>query len=195
MPEFPDFSDPSSAAVPELVNSAIAGDARAWRGLVDRFTPLVRAVARRYGLSAADAEDVCQTVWLRVVEHLGEIREPRALPGWIVTVTRNEALRLVSGQRRTVPIDPQVDPRLDQIDHADVADNLLHLEVRQTVRSGVVDLQPRHRDLLLLFLDEPEMSYGQISDRLGMPHGSIGPTRARSLEKLQANTAIRALAS
>ena len=82
-------------ALDDLVTRARAGDQASWNALVDRFLPLVNGVIRRFRLSSADADDVNQTVWLRLVEHLGDLREPRALPGWLVTTTRNEALRVI----------------------------------------------------------------------------------------------------
>ncbi len=89
-------------AVTSMVEAARDGDAAAWNRLVERYLPLVVAVAGRYRLNADEVADVSQTLWLRLVEHLDEIREPRALPGWIVTTTRNEAFRLHQ--------DPEQDP-------------------------------------------------------------------------------------
>ena len=84
----------------ELVAAAVSGDQAAWNSLVERFAPLVTSVIRRFRLTEGDADDVRQNTWLRLVEHLEGIREPRALPGWIVTTTRNEALRVLSARRR-----------------------------------------------------------------------------------------------
>jgi RNA polymerase sigma factor (sigma-70 family) len=195
MTEFSRGEDCSQATLPELVSAALSGDRGAWNSLVDRFAPLVRAVISRFRLTIADADDVSQNVWLSLVEHLKDIRDPRALPGWIVTTTKNEALRVLSAQRRTQPVDPQADNHFERVDHTDVAENILRLERRQAVRSGLADLVPKQRDLLLLILQDPEISYLKISEELGIPTGSIGPTRGRSLERLQATTAIRALAS
>src|SRR3954462_14793229 len=92
--------------VEELVDAARAGDAAAWDALVDRFLPLVTAVIRRLRLSAADADDVNQTVWLRLLEHLDRLREPRALPGWLATTARREGLRMLKRRGREVSVDP-----------------------------------------------------------------------------------------
>jgi len=180
--------------LPELVVAAVGGNRAAWNSLVERFAPLVTSVIRRFRLTESDADDVRQNTWLRLVEHLEYIREPRALPGWIVTTTRNEALRVLSARRRVEPVDPQVDDRLDPINDEDLATNLLLTERRQAVRAGLAELRSEHRELLLLVSD-PEISYRQISRRLGMPIGSIGPTRARCLQKLKDTTTMRALAS
>ena len=96
----------------DLVARARAGDQASWNALVDRFLPLVNSVIAKFRLSAADGDDVNQTVWLRLVEHLGDLREPRALPGWLVTTARNEALRVIRLRGRATPVDPQgYDPR------------------------------------------------------------------------------------
>ncbi len=97
-----DASDP----LPALVSQAREGDQGAWNAIVERYLPLVCGLARRYRLSEADGDDVCQTVWLRLVEKLGDIREPAALPGWIATTTRNECLRVIAGRKRMTPVDP-----------------------------------------------------------------------------------------
>ena len=180
--------------LPELVAGAVSGNRAAWNSLVERFAPLVTSVIRRFRLTESDADDVRQNTWLRLVEHLEGIREPRALPGWIATTTRNEALRVLSARRRVEPVDPQVDDRLDTINNEDLAMNLLLVERRQAVRAGLAELRSEHRELLLLVSD-PEISYRQISRRLGMPTGSIGPTRARCLQKLRDTTTVQALAS
>jgi RNA polymerase sigma factor (sigma-70 family) len=180
--------------LPELVAAAVSGNRAAWNSLVERFAPLVTSVIRRFRLTESDADDVRQNTWLRLVEHLEGIREPRALPGWIATTTRNEALRVLSARRRVEPVDPQVDDRLDTINNEDLAMNLLLVERRQAVRAGLAELRSEHRELLLLVSD-PEISYRQISRRLGMPTGSIGPTRARCLQKLRDTTTLQALAS
>jgi RNA polymerase sigma factor (sigma-70 family) len=96
-------------AVTSMVEAARDGDAAAWNRLVERYLPLVVAVAGRYRLNADEVADVSQTLWLRLVEHLDGIREPRALPGWIVTTTRNEAFRLIKTRNRTLSIDPLSD--------------------------------------------------------------------------------------
>ena len=165
-------------------------------GLVERFNPLISAVTRRYRLAPSDASDVRQTVWLRLVEHIEDLREPRALPGWIATTTRNEAQRVLSARRRVHLVDPQVQShRLDRPSHVDLDENLLRQETQAAVHAGLNELRPEHRDLLILLFADPELSYQEISRKLGIPTGSIGPTRARSLQKLHATTPIRLLAS
>ena len=183
------------SGLPAMVVAAIRGDERAWSVLVERFSPLVSSIVRTFRLTPADADDIGQTVWLYLVEHLADLREPRALPGWIITTTRREAMRVRSGERRVEPVDPQEDRRLDRIDRRDVAAHLLSAERRQAVRDGLSELPTLHRELLLLTVADPDVPYRQIGRRLGIPTGSIGPTRARTLRKLGDTEPVRALAS
>ena len=108
-PVVPDPSDPTvvGCGLSELVRAANNGDSSAWNALVSRYTPLVESVTRRYRLSLSDAEDVSQVVWLRLFENLRRLREPRALPGWIRTTTKNEALRLLALGRRAEGVQSQ----------------------------------------------------------------------------------------
>ena len=177
--------------VGELVAGAARGEQPAWHALVDRYLPLVRAVARAYRLADRDAEDVSQTVWLRLVEHLGSIREPRALPKWLITTAQHEALRLIRSNGRELPVDPLTGPAARVADDVDVAAELLRAERQQALRDGLAELSPRDRQLLVLLVADPPLSYQQISTVLGMPIGSIGPTRRRCLERLRATAAMR----
>src|SRR6187397_1234709 len=170
-------------SVSSLVERARDGDQGAWDALVERYLPLVCGTIARTGLYGAEAEDVNQTVWLRLVEHLDEIREPLALPGWIATTARRECIRALQKQSRLVPVDPQAgstqlesgssQPALDEA--------LLADERRQALRDGLAELPEDRRALLLLLLEDPPLPYREISARLGIPVGSIGPTRVRAL--------------
>ncbi len=175
-----------------LVEAARRGEPCAWRGLVQRFTPLVRGIACRYRLGEHDAEDVAQVIWLRLVEHLHRLREPLALPGWIATTAHHESLRLARGRARTLPVDPLDDSAQAFLGQdPDVDADLLQAEQVEAVRAGLADLPTAQRDLLLLLAADPPLSYREISARLGMPIGSIGPTRARTLARLEATPAVR----
>lgn len=177
--------------VTELVEAAASGEQEAWNRLVDQFMPLVWSVTRIYRLASHDAEDVSQTVWLRLVEHLTDIREPRALPKWIITTAKNESLRLIKAHRRTLPVDSLDDSAMAAEAGASEAEaNLLRAERQQALRDGLAELAPRHRELLLLLVADPPISYGEISRLLDMRVGSIGPTRARCLDRLRGTAAI-----
>ncbi|GAA2710161.1 RNA polymerase sigma factor [Micromonospora olivasterospora] len=174
-----------------LVSAAAGGDESAWDELVRRYTPLVYSVVRSYDLSRADAADVNQTVWLRLVEHLGRVRDPEALAAWLATTARRECYRLSRLGRRTQPFDPY-DDALDayhgfsrQADVAAPDEELLRAERRQALREGFAQLPPRCQALLALLTADPPPSYREIAERLGVPVGSIGPTQARCLRRLR----------
>ena len=94
------------SGVSELVAAAVQGDQQSWNAIIERYTPLVRGIALRHRLSASDVEDVSQSSVADLLNHLADLREPRALPGWISTTTRNLVWKVLSGQRRMIPIDP-----------------------------------------------------------------------------------------
>ena len=179
--------------VTPLIADAIAGDQRAWRELHRRYSPLIGVTARKFRLSASNVDDVSQTVWLRLLMHMKDLREPRALPGWIVTTTRNEALRMLRSDRWSEPADPMADSRLQVVDRAEPDESLHRMERRRAVRAVIGELLPQHRELFRLLLADPQPSYSEISDRLGIPIGSIGPTRARCLARLRGTSALQAL--
>jgi RNA polymerase sigma factor (sigma-70 family) len=167
-------------SVASLVRAAAAGHEAAWDDLVDRFTPLIVSVVKRYRLSEQDAADVEQTVWMRLVQSLNRLREPAALPGWLRTTVRNEALR-VAGARRTVSL-YDLEP-VSVEEGPDV--HVLADERHEALLAAVAQLPPHQRDLLLLLIEDPPPSYDEISAKLGIAKGSIGPTRARALERLR----------
>jgi RNA polymerase sigma factor (sigma-70 family) len=177
--------------LPTLVRASAAGDENAWHELVHRYAYLVVSVTRQYRLSTVDAQDVSQTVWLRLVEHLADIREPRALASWIVTTAKHECLRQLRTGTRTVPVDPLAGGELDRCDPAEPDGELLAAERHQALRDGLAELAPQHRALLEMLAADPPPPYSEISQRLGIPVGSIGPTRRRILEKLRSTVAIR----
>jgi RNA polymerase sigma factor (sigma-70 family) len=187
-------ADEAQVDVAVLVAAAADGDEGAWNELVDRYTPLLVRVIAGYRLRGAELDDVAQTVWLRLVEHLGSLREPRALPGWIVTTARHEALRAVRRQDRTRPEDLNDESwsgRLATTDHGD--DELERAERHTALLEAFASLTTRQRQLLMLLAADPPVSYAEISRRTGMPVGSIGPTRARACEALRRVPAVQAL--
>jgi RNA polymerase sigma factor (sigma-70 family) len=179
----------------DLVNAARAGDKEAWNALVDRFLPLVTSVIAKYRLQASDANDVNQTVWLRLVEHLDDLRDPRALPGWLAAIARNESLKVIRLRARATPADPQW-ATWERPDHRPELDNDLIREERSiALREAMLELTPQRRELLRLLMVDPPIPYDQISIMLGIPRGSIGPTRARILDQLRNHRALQDLAS
>ena len=179
----------------DLVSAARAGDKDAWDALVDRFLPLVTCVIAKHRLPPSDADDVNQIVWLRLVEHLNDLREPLALPGWLATIARNESLGIIRLRGRMTPVDPQSAPweRADPEPELDA--ELIRQERAVALREATLELAPQRRELLKLLMADPPMSYDEISARLGIPKGSIGPTRARILEQLRTHQSITGLAT
>lgn len=174
-------------AVVDLVRRAADGDRTAWDLIVERYSPLVWAICRRFRLSDVDAEDVCAGVWLRLVERLGTIREPAALPGWLATTTRNECLQTVRARKRQVPVD-STEFRDEEGPPSD--EWLLASERYIALREALAGLPERCRRLLSLLFGEPPTPYTTIATTVGMPVGAIGPNRARCLEALRRSPAL-----
>jgi RNA polymerase sigma factor (sigma-70 family) len=176
----------SELSVTDLVSDAVSGNQEAWDALVERYSPLLMSVLRRYRMSSDDLYDVAQTVWLRMIENLGKLREPRALPGWIVTTARNESLRVLKAGARSRPFSSLYEGEAPMpSDDSEVDDDLLLEERRVALLEAFAELADRERELLKLLVADPPLPYAEIGSRLDMKVGSIGPTRARILEKLR----------
>ncbi|GGI08600.1 RNA polymerase sigma factor [Egicoccus halophilus] len=180
------------AAVEVLVRSAAAGDQDAFDELVARYSGLVWAVVRAHRLGDADAQDVFQTTWLRLVEHLDRLRDPRAVGGWLATTARHESLRLLRAADRTRPV------AADELDLADESRpasdaGLLGDEQRAVVWAAFDQLGERCRGLLRLLMADPTPSYEEVGAALDMPIGSIGPTRGRCLGQLREHLRTRGI--
>ena len=166
-----------------LVAAAAAGDQDAWNALVARFSGLVWSVIRGHRLSGADAADVSQTTWLRLVEHLDRIKDPARVGAWLATTARRESLHTLRLSGRHIPCGddlPQVEADTPGIDDA-----LLRDERDAELWEALGRLAPRDQALLRILSVEPAPSYREIASALAMPIGSIGPTRARCLERLR----------
>lgn len=174
----------------QLVAGALAGDEGSWSEIVRRHTNLVMARVRQFRLTPQQAEDVAQTVWLNLLEHLADLREPAALPGWISTATRHECIRMTNLSRRSIPVDPTTG-RFDVQDDGELDVELLRSERHAALRAALAEIPEHQRDLLLLLSTDPPPSYQEVSARLGIPVGSIGPTRQRGLARLRQTAAIR----
>jgi RNA polymerase sigma factor (sigma-70 family) len=171
--------------VSALVRDAKQGDQRAWDALVERFGGMVWAVARAHRLCDADAADASQATWLKLLEHVGEIKDPKAVGGWLATTARRECLRILRHAGRVDPLgdvggwDAIADcgPELDS--------RLLTGERDALLWRAFEALGPRDQALLRMLAADPAPSYEEIGAALGMPVGSIGPTRARALTRLR----------
>lgn len=176
-----------------LVDEAAAGRQEAWNEIVRRFLPLVFSVTGGMRLAPAEQQDVAQSVWLKLYQNLGRIREPDALPGWISVTTRHEALRLMRTSRHWVSVDPQLPVQSNERSTTapDVDEFVLRAERNQMIRDGLRELPEKERRLLEMVAEDPAPTYREISKRLGIPVGSIGPMRARYLAKLRQTRAMR----
>lgn len=189
-PNRDDCVDEDDAA---LVARCLRGESAAWSALVHRYQRLVYAIVRRAGLDEHAAADVFQTVFERLTHHLPRIDEPQRLQAWIVTTAKREVILQVQRAQRTVSMtrDGAGDdgaPEWDVADESPTAEAALDdLQQQHRMRLALDQLEPRLRDLMLmLFCDEDSrLSYEEIAERLAIPVGSIGPTRARCLAKLR----------
>jgi RNA polymerase sigma factor (sigma-70 family) len=182
---------PAEAELVALVADAAAGETRAWDALVHRYDSKLRAVARSYRLSASDVDDVVQMAWIKLFEHIRTIRNPAALPGWLKTTVRRNALATLQRPVRELLSD---DPDLG--DGADVDGPealLLAAEQREALLDALRILPERHRAMMMAFATEPSIEYSEISEQLEIPRGSIGPIRARSLSRLAQHPRLAAL--
>jgi RNA polymerase sigma factor (sigma-70 family) len=173
-----------------LVRAALAGDGRAFATLVARFDRTLRSIARSYRLSGWDVDEVIQSTWVQFLEHGAKLREPAAVGGWLATTARRYCLRVLQTHVRELLSEDlfEGEPRYDGGLDADI----LAAEQRAALNASLSQLTDRQRDLMTLLLDEPELSYEEVGRRLGLPVGSIGPTRARSLSRLRCDSRLRA---
>jgi RNA polymerase sigma factor (sigma-70 family) len=182
--------DPTVVA---LVNRAAGSDPAAWNEIVERYAPLVWSICTRFQLSNQDREDVGQSVWLLLVEQLGKLREPAALPGWLATTTHRECLRVVTAARRAERLGTELDDAESFVDGTLIDEEILMAERNAALRTALAELPPRCRQLLAMLTKDPPCSYAEISAGLHMPVGSIGPQRARCLERLRRSSTLAGL--
>ncbi len=176
-----------------LVTRASGGDQDAWHELVDRYAPLVYTICTRYRLSNHDVEDVGQNVWLLLVEKLGKLREPAALPGWLATTTARECLRVVTAASKAERLGTGLDDSVLFVDAAVIDEEILVAERNAALRAAFTELPSRCQRLLSMLISDPPHSYTEINATLGIPVGSIGPQRARCLDRLRRSSTLAAL--
>jgi RNA polymerase sigma factor (sigma-70 family) len=178
-----------NAGVPDvasLVRRAAAGDTSAWERLVDQYSRLIWAMTRDFKLSESDAADVVQATWLRLLEHIGRIEYPDSIASWLAITARHECLRHLAASKRIMLVDDHDAAFGGSGAHQpEVDERLLAEERARAVRQAVAMLPTRSQRLLELLMADPPVSYTEISDQLGLPIGSIGPTRGRCLERLR----------
>lgn len=166
-----------------LLRQALAGDADAWTGLIDRLKGFVYSIPRRYGLGAEDADDVFMVCFEALYRNLDRIESGNVLPRWLATTAARESLRIKRAKDRTT-----TDLPLDEIvaqEEIGAEEEAVRADDAFRVRAAAARMSLRCRGLLEALYADDEVSYGEISKRLEMPVGAIGPTRGRCLDKLR----------
>ena len=190
----PTIDTTSEASDADLVQACRARDASAWEALVRRYQRLVYTVPRRAGLNEAEAADVFQSTFAKLVEHLHRLDDPSRVRAWLVTTARRESLHLIDKRlplASLAPGDDDTDPHEELLarlpDPAPLPEELLEdLQIQDQLQQALAALDERSRRFLeLLYLRDPPLAYAELAAQMGMAEGSIGPTRARCLEKLR----------
>jgi RNA polymerase sigma factor (sigma-70 family) len=182
----PPLSRPDrNARIANRLDAARDGRDEALAEIVAELSPLLWQVARAAGLTGGDAEDVVQTAWVQLLSHLDGIHTSAALTAWLVTTTRREAWRVRAASRRQLPAEQDwlttvPDPGPGSEDRVIVDDQ------QRTLWAALGKLSPRCQELLRIVAFVPRPDYDAVAGVLGIPRGSIGPTRGRCLAKLRA---------
>jgi RNA polymerase sigma factor (sigma-70 family) len=174
--EFDEFS---------ICSACLVGDGAAWRRLVDRYSSMIWAIAREHRLAAHDCHDVCQSTWTNVVLHLDQLRSPDRLSSWIAATARRACLMHIERGKRHVPVGDVM--FFDMVEHRSAApeDEAIRILLKEDVRAAVARLPARDQMLLGVLMSDRAPSYDTVSERLGIPRGSIGPLRRRALTRLR----------
>ena len=181
----------STKTDPELVEECLNGEAGAWEALVFRYQRLIYSIPVKLGFSQDDAADVFQSICLKLVEKLETLRDHNKLGSWLITATTRECWRKSTLSRREVlgPL-PGGDPHEDDL--SSLTAELLPIEAQvileqqQLIREAIAQLPERCRRLItMLFYEKDDLSYADIARLMKMPVASVGPTRARCLQKLK----------
>lgn len=171
----------------EFVERIRARDDFAWREMIDQYEPTLRRIARQYRLSTQDTDDAVQITWLRCVEHVDQLTQPDRLLSWLATICRRECLRLATRERREVLLGESAITQLidsKQEEH-DLSTEAAHRDDKMRLIRAIAALPDRQRTVLLEVLGREDYSYLDISRRLGLPVGSIGPTWLRAVTRLR----------
>jgi len=174
-----------AARMADLLSAARTGSDDALGQIVNELSPLLWQVARSAGLSQGDAEDVLQTVWMRLITHLDGIHDASALTGWLVTTTKREAWRVRAASRKQLPVDQDVFADLPNKGPGSEEQVILE-DQRRELWAAIGLLSRRCQELLRIMAFAPRSDYATVAAALGMRVGSIGPTRGRCLAKLRA---------
>jgi RNA polymerase sigma factor (sigma-70 family) len=186
-------TDPAERAqLEELVSRAADHDARAWEQIVERFETRVRSTARSHRLDHQDAEDVVQTTWMQLFTHVTQVREPAMLGAYLNATARNESVRTLRNRSRMRVTDIDLADQPADAEEAPDA-QVVRRERSDALAAALERLPERHCTMMRLMIDAPALSYAELSATLGMPVGSIGPIRARSLARLASDEQLAAV--
>jgi RNA polymerase sigma factor (sigma-70 family) len=189
-----------AAELERMVLAAAGGDRGAWAALIEKFTGRIRGVARAHRLTSHDVDDVVQTTWLRLLEHIDKVDEPRAVGAYLEVCGRHESLRILRSRKREWPSDDSelADQPVEPVDEqrlVAVERDAALAEFRAAVAPALERLPERQRALMSMLFADVTPSYQAIGAALGLPIGAIGPTRARALTRLGRDPAFaRAIA-
>jgi RNA polymerase sigma factor (sigma-70 family) len=177
-------SAPPKASDPELVARCLDGDSAAWEALIHRYRRLIYSIPNKFRFSTADCDDVFQTVVVKLLEHLSDLKDGSKVSSWLITTTTRQCIQVRAQHQRNVGDDEGMDQEPDPGQTSEE----VHIQAdrEQKIRESIARMSDRCRRLLeLLFQDPRSLSYEEISGEMNMPVPSIGPTRARCIEKLQ----------
>lgn len=169
----------------DLVAQCLSGDEQAWSDLIDRYSRLIFSIPLRQGLSREEAADIFQAVCLELVAELPKLRDPKALPAWLIRTTARKGVRWKRRNERYVPDDNETASA--EPDGDDLPDALIEQTQRtQALRDGIEGLSERCRTMIqMLFFESPARSYRDVAGTLGVALGSIGFLRSKCLDKLR----------
>lgn len=173
----------------ELLGRVAAGDAEAWSLVVRRYGQTVWNATAGFRFDDHTRHDISQTVWLKLHDKAASIEQPERLVGWLARVAHNECISVVRRRQRLISLGDDIDDRVDPSTD-DVTERLEGDSDRDAVRAAFALLDERCRELLLMTLQDPAPSYDELAATLGVPRGSLGPTRRRCLEKLAAQPVL-----
>ena len=168
-----------------LVRLAADGDTAAWERLVDQYERLISAITWEFRLADGDAADVAQTTWMRLIEHIHRIEHPEHIASWLATTARNECRHQLASRKRLVLSDGDLAFEERATSEVEIDDALLAAERAEHVQRAMASLPARWRRLMEMLMADPPVPYADISIELGLPIGSIGPTRGRCLARLR----------
>lgn len=173
--------EPQQAVVVQCCRRGVEG---AWESVVEEFTPLVWSIAKSFGLLPDDCADICQSTWAHAVTSIDRIRQPSRFRTWIVTVAKRESIKHLQFAARHVLV-ADVESGVTGVDHRGPEEIAVERADHRRVRAAVLRLPSLHRELLRMLISDPAPSYDEISRRLAIPRGSIGPTRRRALLRMR----------